>query len=104
MTTLIILGSQAIARFRIAASSDHALIFLHDGRATLSFSPDDAKALGKALIAVASGTHDIAETQLSIDLREEDSARRRRAQQEARERAPEPKISADYASLFGGEE
>ncbi len=74
----LIEASDSLARFRISRhrATEGIMVSLHDGRATLSFSASDAKALGRALIAVAEYGFEIAETLTAIRLREEAIARR----------------------------
>ena len=71
-------GSGALARFRVSAheANDGFMVFLHDGASTRCFSPEDALALSRALLAVGSGKFEVAETELAIQLREEDRTRR----------------------------
>ena len=74
----LIEASEALVRFRITRfrGTEGIMVSLHDGRATSSFSAGDARALGRALIAVADYGFEVAETPTAIRLREEDALRR----------------------------
>lgn len=82
----LITGSEALARFRVAGHSgvEGPLVSLYTGGSTITLSAEDALALSRALLAVASGKFEVAETDLAIALRAEDTARRRAIQAQNR--------------------
>lgn len=62
-----------LSRFRVVRHQSEFgdMVFLHNGHATMSFSPEDALSLSRGLLLVASGTADLATTEEALRLEAE---------------------------------